>query len=326
MHSPQDSDWIDDRIKEKAQLRKKKRDEARNPNLIVIDAGKFANQLSALAEAMTYKVEREGPKTITGSPVPLDTGVILRQLTETYNLIRFVNADDIRFGNIGYRRPYSFVILPLVRTMIDGFYNCTALLDDPSRSRSFRISGYYRIRESLEADEARYAYDLRWREYLTEVRRMFENGLRLEAFTIADLDNRANKWPLLGEYLQRQPDTLHKQLLRKLTLGFWKEYSSISHASYDGLVNIFPFIATDLAPHERRPSVDDAAERYIAMHVGRAAGLLLCLLTELQHFFKFDGANMDERLDQLWDAMIPIVEVRELYDYRYKDLLRRVSD
>jgi|CZLA01.1.fsa_nt_gi hypothetical protein len=321
MYSSLDSEWLDARIKERAENWKQKRLSSRNPALPVIDASKFSQPLSDLALALMHKVEREGPKTLSLSAVPLDTGIILRQLNQTYNLIRFINADDTRFGNSGYHQPYSFVILPLVRTMIDGFYNCTAMLDNPTPSRTFRISGYYRIRESIEADEARYSHDSTWKEYLTEARSKFELRMRVEGFTSADLDDKSNKWPLLGEYLGRPPDTPHKQIVRKLTLGFWKEYSSISHASFDGLISLFPFIASDLVPHDKREGLDEATDRHIAMHFGRAAGILLSLLTEIQHFYRFDGADIDKRLGKRWAALIPILEVRELYDFRYKDLL-----
>jgi hypothetical protein len=58
------------------------------------------------------------------------------------------------------------------------------------------------------------------------------------------------------------------------------------------------------------------------MHIGRAAGILLCLLTELQHFYKFDDFDIDKRLRKVWMAMIPLYEVRELYDFRYNTILR----
>lgn len=322
MYSVEDTEWLESRLKERAEKNKHERLSTRKPGVTVIDASKFSTPLSELAVTLTYKVEREGSKIFRDSAIPVDTGVILRQLTQTYNLFRFINGDETRFENSAYRQSYSFVILPLVRTMIDGFYNCTALLDAPSRSRAFRISGYYRMRESLQADEARYSDDPLWKEYLIELRQNFEREMRVEGVSNIDLDDKANKWPLLGEYLKNQPDTPHKEMLRKLTLGFWKEYSSISHASYDGLVSLYPFIASDRVPHESRPNLEDAADRHITMHFGRAAGLLLCLLTEIQHFYKFYGADIDKRLGQLWAAMIPIVEIRELYDYRYKDLLR----
>ncbi len=120
-----------------------------------------------------------------------------------------------------------------------------------------------------------------WREYLAAKRESYKDSMRVEGITDADLNNKANEWPLLGKFLGQKPDTPHKQMLRELTLGFWKEYSSISHASYDGLVSIFPFIAGDKIPVEKRFDITDAGERYITMHIGRAAALLLCLLTEI---------------------------------------------
>jgi hypothetical protein len=322
MYSVHDPEWLEARIRERAERTRQKRLSARTPGTLAIDASKFTDQISKLARTLINKVEREGPRTIPSSTIPIDTCVILRQLTQTYNLLRFINADDTRFENPSYRQSYSFVILPLVRTMIDGFYNCTAMQVDPSRSRAFRISGYYRMREALQADEARYSSDPAWKLYLSEVRRNFEHGMRVEALSNADLDDRTNEWPLLGKYLGKPPDTPHKQMLRKLTLGFWKEYSSISHVSFDGLASIYPFIARETFPQEKRAELEDAADRHTATHFARAAGILLCLLTEVKHFYKFDGAEIDRRLREIWAAMTPMVEVRELYEFRYKGLLR----
>jgi hypothetical protein len=322
MNSSQDLEWLDRRLRERAELSKKKRLAARNPAIPAIDASKFTRPLLALAETLTYKVEREGPRTIRGSSIPVDAGIILRQLMYTYNLLLFINADDTRIDNYAYHHTFSFVALPLVRTMIDGFYNCTAMLDDPSRSRVFRISGYYRMREALVADEAKYSSEPSWQEFLEQSRLNLDGGMKAENITNADLDNKANRWPLLGEYLGRQPETPHKQLLRKMTLGFWKEYSSISHASFDALVSLFPFVARDRIPLDQRDGLLDVDDRNIAMHLGRASGVLAMLLTEFQHFYKFAGHEIDQRLAQIWAALIPMAEVRELYEYRYKEILR----
>ena len=318
-----DPAWVEERIRERDERNKQKRLNSRRPGTISIDARGFTDPLSRLATTVTLKIEREGSRLLPGSPITIDISVILCQLTQTFNLIRFINGEQTRFENYAYRQQYSFVILPLIRTMIDGLYNCTSLLDDPSRGLSFRVSGYYRMREGLRADEEKYSTDPRWTEHLANARTHLELGMRADNVTNADLDNAKNKWPLLGEYLGRKPDTPHKKFLRELTLGFWKEYSSVSHASYDGLVNIFPFIAPERIPHEMREGAADAAERNIAMHIGRAAGLLLCLLTEIQHYFGFENADVDQRLGEIWAAILPVIEVRELYDLRYKSLLRR---
>ena len=174
----------------------------------------------------------------------------------------------------------------------------------------------------MREDEKQYSNDTQWEQHLNAQRQSIQGGMRAGGFSESDLDDKKHKRPLLAQYLDSKPDTPHKQLLKKMTLGFWKEYSSISHASFDGLLDLFPFIATDVLPHDKRDIVkDDVSLRAITMHYGRTAGILLCLLTELQHFFRFEGADIDKRLAEIWSAMIPLYEVRELYDFRYKAML-----
>jgi hypothetical protein len=316
-------EWIDKRIREmKAEARANER-ASFDPNVPIVDAGTFSQQIADLAVTIRNKIEREGPSILPNRTLTTDISVILCQLTWTYNLLCWINADDTRFDMTGYKEPYSFVSLPLVRTIIDGFYNCTALLDYPSRSRLYRISGFFRFRQALREDEDKYGNDPAWQQDFTNRRFMLQQGLVLDHLTEADLNDKKNRWPLLGEYLQQKPDTAHKQLLRRISLGFWREYSSISHASYDGLVDLFPFIARDKLPHAMRtPELDSYRLRHFFMHFARAAVLLLCLLTEIQHRFKFDGANIDKRLREVWNAMLQIYEAKELYDFRYNALLR----
>ena len=111
-------------------------------------------------------------------------------------------------------------------------------------------------------------------------------------------------------------------MLRKITLGFWKEYSSISHTSYDGLIGIYQFIAPDRIPRESREASLDFGEALITTHLGRAAGILLCLLTEIQAFYRFKGASIDSRLHKIWRAVNVIAEIKELYEYRYEGLMK----
>jgi hypothetical protein len=323
MYDANDPTWIEASFKRRSEAAKKKRLEARNPALVLVDGKDFMDPLGKLAKTVALVVEREGLQKLPGLTVPSDVAMILRQLIATYSLLMNTNADEKRDGDPGYRLSHSFVILPLVRTMIDGLYNCTAMLDDTSRGRVFRISGYYRMREAIRIDEDRYGQDPDWHEALTYKRAHYEAGLRDDGFTDADLDDKKNEWPLLGKYLGQRPDTPHRRMLRKFTLGFWKEYSSISHASFDGMVGIYGFIAPDLLGPDRRGSLREFGERSISMHVGRSAAILLCLLTEIQNYFKFDNAaEIDERLTKIWSAMIDIYEVKELYDSRYRDLLR----
>lgn len=321
--SSNELEWIDKRIKERKAASAAGERASRDANLPVIDAGAFAQQIADLAQTLRHKVEREGPSVLPHSNLTMDISVILSQLTWTYNLLRWINADDTRHGVTGYREAYTFVSLPLVRTIIDGFYNCTALLDDPSRSRSFRIGGFFRLRQALREDEERYRKDPAWQRDFENRHNLLRKGLALDHLTDSDLDDKKNRWPLLGEYLRQKPNTPHRQLLRRISLGLWRDYSSISHASYDGLVQLFPFIARDRLPHAMRtPELDNFGLRSLSMHFARAAVLLLCLLTEVQNHFGFAGANIDKRLRETWTAMLAIYEVKELFDFRYNSILR----
>jgi hypothetical protein len=44
----------------------------------------------------------------------------------------------------------------------------------------------------------------------------------------------------------------------------------------------------------------------------------------MQAYFRFDddGARINERIHEMWDALMPVLEVKELYDERYAQLMK----
>ncbi len=239
MFSSNSLEWIDARIKAREQSLKKKFWDTLDRSVPTLDAGTFSQPIADLAVALTNLVEREGPRKIPVTTAVADISMILRQVTATYNAIRWVNADTTRFGNIGYKGSYTFVTLPLVRTIIDGFYNATALMDDPSRARSYRISGIYWMRRALRLDEAKYKNDPAWQPDLAQRRSMISDIMRHENITNTDLNDKKNGWPLLSVYLRQNPkNARHRKLMRQVTQYFWSEYSAVSHVSFDALVSI----------------------------------------------------------------------------------------
>ena len=66
--------------------------------------------------------------------------------------------------------------------------------------------------------------------------------------------------------------------------------------------------AVDL-PHEFRPIVESQPNDLVSIHVPRAAAILLCTLTELQAHFRFKGARINERLHQIWSALLVVPDV-----------------
>jgi hypothetical protein len=94
---------------------------------IELDASTFQRQLETLAEVLAQKLRREAPKLLGATPgyVSVDLHVILRQMIYTYNLFFYLNADERVENDPYYRKQYSFVMLPLLRNMIDSLYNIT---------------------------------------------------------------------------------------------------------------------------------------------------------------------------------------------------------
>lgn len=148
--------------------------------------------------------------------------------------------------------------------------------------------------------------------------------MRMSGFTLDDV-NAASRWPTLGAYLrpnENMPLTPNQQFLKKLTYGFWQEYSGMAHATFQGLMPTAIFYTPEDIPHEKRTEFDNVVvELTISKHLFRAAALLLCMLTEVQAHFRFDGARINQRLHEVWNALIPVPEIKELYDERYSKLM-----
>jgi len=116
----------------------------------------------------------------------------------------------------------------------------------------------------------------------------------------------------------------HQDFLKRFAYGNWREYSAMLHGAFEGLMPTAMYYVQDTMPHDDRPKIDEIFERVLFMHIGRAAGVLLCIVTEVQAYFKFDddGARINERIHEMWNALIPVAEIRELYDGHYDQLMK----
>lgn len=291
-----------------------------------LDAKKFQRSLGELAETIAYKIQWEGRRKIQ-KPIFVipDIYYILRFAHQTCNLFFFMNADERRRDDPFYKPACSAAILPLVRTMIDCLYNITAILKNPGpKCYKFRESGFKRVLEVLDADEERYGGDPEWDVWIAECHKFIDFQMRQTGAVEADVRARKRLWPTLREYLRQKDDAIdaHQDFLRRFTLGFWEEYSGISHATFQGLLPIAVLFSPKDLPHERRPMVDRRLEAVVSIHLARVARILLCTLAEIQAYFRFDGARINERLHRVWDVLCVVPEIRELYDGRYMQLMR----
>jgi hypothetical protein len=290
-----------------------------------LDARTFQQHLRSLANTIALKVEREGPL-LPLKPVfvSADITVLIRQALNTYDLFFFVNADDRRKKDCDWKVAYSAVILPLIRCMIDCLYNITVILENPVMAYQFRTSGYKLALLALESDEKRYGGDPRWDAHIASRREFIRTGMRLDGFTAADVDS-SKIWPTMSAYLRPEknvPLTPHQEFLTKLTLGFWQEYSGIAHATFQGLMLTAMCYVTDKVPPEEELRFEDALESMLFIQMTRVAAILLCTLTEVQAHCRFGGARINERLHEIWNALLKAPEIKELYDERYSKLMQ----
>jgi preprotein translocase subunit Sss1 len=290
--------------------------------VIALDAKTFQRPLASLAETVAYKVEREGPALIKPVFAAADINAMLRQAWSIYGVLFFVNADEHRQGG-GWKVGYPAALLPLIRCLIDILYNVTAILIDPGpNAYRYREAGYKRTLDAWQDIQERYAGKPDWDEYIARNRKGILDGMRMDAVTIDEVES-AGRWPTLGEYLRSsRPLTPHQEFLKRLTFGFWKEYSAIAHATFKGLLPTAIFHMAHAVPHEQREHFDRVAvEDLIASHLARASGLLICIVTEIQGYFRFEGANINQRIHQVWDALLAMPDIKELFDERYAKLM-----
>ena len=251
--------------------------------------------------------------------------VLIRQAQKTCGLFFYLNADEHREGP-HWRAIYTIVALPLIRSMIDCLYNITSMLEDPDvKPAEFRRSGYRMALAALEEDQLKYGAnpDMRWAGWLKRRRDALDLAMRSDGFTVDEVLAQG-RWPTLGAYLREKknvPLTPHQLFLKNLTYGYWREYSEYSHGTFQGLLQTAMFYLEHDMPHEDRPKLEEASLDVIFSHMARACAILLCILTELQAFFRFDGARINERLLDVWNALLSAPEVKDLYDSRYANLM-----
>jgi hypothetical protein len=295
-----------------------------------IDASTFQQPALDLSETIAQKVKREGPKFPL---VPRPPGyffddilVTLRQSKDLAGLLCWINADNGFDNGFDRTKGYALQTLQLIRALIDRLYNICALLEEPAtQAPVFRKDGYRQALATLKEDRDQYGHltDSEWPAYLQQIDKMLDESMRRDGINLNDPGSQS--WPTLGAFLKTDLGKRDRGLfLSRFVKGFWNEYSSLSHGTFQALIRWAFFSIHDVAPHEQRPLIADGAERLIATHLTRAFGVIACQLTEVQAYFHFDDeSKIDHRLHELWDALIVVPEVREMYEGRYRDLMEQ---
>jgi hypothetical protein len=259
----------------------------------------------------------------------------LRYAASVYNLLNYLNADDRRKGDCYWHQRYGVTAMSLVRSLIDCLYNVTAILENPAeKGPTYRKSGLKRTLDDLNEDYERYRGQKAWKSFVDERR----DGVAMLAapsdFTLEDVEElrQQDMWPTLGRYLRRKrPDgslTENQQFLKTFTHLSWRQYSALSHGTFEafigtlGSVPIGAYYVNDFLSNEEEAKLDDSYGMLLATHLGRAATVLLCLITELQVYCRFEGHHINDRILKVWEALLPLFEGKELYDGRYAERMK----
>jgi hypothetical protein len=250
---------------------------------------------------------------------------MIRQAMYTCNLLFYIHADERRENDCNWNPAYTFVVAPLIRSLIDCLYNITLILHNPAANgAAFCKSGFKKELIALQEDETRYGGRPDWDASTAERRAEIDLALRQYGFTMAEVQAQES-WPTLGQYLRSKgPGGLlspHQVFLKTFTYGMWREYSAMAHGGFEGLLDSVSFYTRDAIPHELWPKMDDLHLRLMTMHMVRAATIMLCIVTEAQAYFSFTDANINARIHRVWNALTPIFEAKELYDERYAKLM-----
>jgi hypothetical protein len=290
-----------------------------------LNADTFQSQIISLSETLAQKVLREGHKHIAGPKyLPFDMFVLIRHAQAALRFFGWVNADEHR-ADCRWREEYMVMALASIRSIIDCLYIVLVMLDDPSEMAvTYRLSGFDTKLKRLKDEKDRYGSDPDWQDYLTKRKEIIRLGIRMSGFDPDAMPPR-RKWITMGRYIGDKPsqDSDLQGFLRTFTLGPWREYSQVLHASFEGVTTFSSFYMQDLMPHEKRFGVEDVFVRAMTTHYVRATLLLLCIVTELQAYCGFKDARINERIHEVWDALAETYETKELYNARYKDLMQR---
>jgi hypothetical protein len=295
-----------------------------------IDASTFQKPLKQIAEVLAQKLKREAPKLLAAPGfVAVDLHVLMRQAMYTYDLLFYLNADERRETDPYWRNVYTIVALPLVRNMIDCLYNVTAILQDPAGNGTlWRESGFRKAYTDIDDTEKRYGGKPGWDEWIRKNREALDLGIRACGLTVAGVQAQKARWPTLGKYIGNKQTggtlTPHQDFLKTFMYGNWSKYSAIAHGAFEGLLEVAPYYTEDSLDHDFRKKLDESHPDFMTKCLAEAAAVLLCMVTELQAHFHFDddGARINDRIHAMWNALMPVFEVKELYKERYAKLMK----
>jgi hypothetical protein len=284
---------------------------------------------------MAEKVFHEGNERISGpSYVKEDLTTLLKYAASIYNLLNYLNADERRENDTEWYVRYGVTAMSLVRSLIDCLYNVIAIFEDPpSRAVQYRKSGLRKALDDLNEDKQKYGGNEGYEEQFNQRHKALDMLLRASGFTMDEImampKNEA--WQTFGQFIKTQraggSQSDVQRFLKTFAYLQWRQYSGLSHGTYEafigtmGPIPVGAYYMNDFLPHEIRRDIADSYHMLLSTHLGRSATVLLCMVTEIQAYCRFEGANINHRVCEVWSALLPSPSARELFDARYSKLM-----
>ncbi len=219
-------------------------------------------------------------------------------------------------------------ILPLPstnRTLLDVLANSIFILENPEKNfRWYVKAAWWEQKREYERFKAEYGDRPEWSEWLASYVKLLQRGIHEYDLSKEEQTNpkAIDYWPTPGKMPtygspieQRSGD---RKFLQYLYDWYYRDHSAQAHVSFFGLMKLSPILTLeDLDNASKDESHSDKLPRLMTTHVSRSSFLLLSLISEFQHRFRFSG-DLELRILEVWHVLITMFpEAKEIFERRY---------
>lgn len=290
-----------------------------------VDASKFQGKLDTLARTMTERFKDEWPTVFAHLPfAQLHFLLALRYSRSVFRVVCGMCSDERRAD---YRWNWEqILVLPSTnRTLLDVLANSIFILENPEQNLSWYVkAAWWEQKREYERFKAEYGARPEWTEWLESYAKLLQRGVR--EFGMTDEEQTNPKaipyWPTPGKMPQYETSTEQqsddRRFLQYLYDWYYRDHSAQAHMSFLGQMKLGSILVLeDLDSASKDDMQNNKLPRLMTSHVSRSAFLLLSLISEFQHRFKFSG-NLELRILEIWHVLIAAFpEAREIFERRY---------
>ena len=249
--------------------------------------------------------------------------LMMRFATNSYHAVKFLAGDQPEDPR--RKRNYMLVLPGINRQLLDLLFSLVYMLDDyPARCMEYQRSGWREFHNEYDHTFFNFGTDPAWSAYLNGLQQVldrWEGPCRITQTEKAD--------PKLIPYwrtphqLQKKP-TKSQEYLKYLNTWIYSDISAQAHLSFGGLMKATPMLLAEIMGGQRQEEVENQiVPRYHFQQISRTAITTLAIATEIDFYFKLGNGD---RILMLWNVFGEwVVEAKEMYEKRYRELLDKVK-